>query len=159
VKWRFFANYDPCPLFRVADDPGSTYGIRKAGGGWGEILCFCIGLAGDSEITGFLNYCDLFLGRVPYIAWGRCHEQIHRGHLLKVARLRRGSPRPDSRRDGSDVIGPAGQAIRSEQGASNSACRTKRCNHSCDATALLRDVRSGILSRTNRSTPDRATGR
>ena len=116
-----------------------------------------LGLAGDPEITGFLNYCDLFFGRVPYIPWGRCHEQIHRGHLLKVARLRRGSPRPDSRRDGSDVIGPAGQAIRSEQGASNSACRTKRCNHSCDATALPRNVRSGILSRTNGPPPDRAT--
>ena len=55
-----------------------------------------------------------------------------------------------------DGFGPAGQAIFWERRASNPTYGAGRCRRPCGATALPGDVRSGILSRTNRPTPDRA---
>src|SRR5712671_6907783 len=66
---------------------------------------------------------------------------------------------PDPGRDDLDGIEPAGQAIYCERRTSDPACSTSRCNHRCDATALFGNVCSGILSGTNRPTPDCAARR
>src|SRR5436190_1653843 len=66
---------------------------------------------------------------------------------------------PDPSRDDLDGIEPAGQAIYRERRTSDPACSTSRCNHPCDATALFGNVCSGILSGTNRPTPDCAARR
>ena len=66
--------------------------------------------------------------------------------LLKVDRLRCCPPRPDPSRDGLDGFWPAGQTILCERRASNPRYGARRSRRRpCDATALPRDVRSGVL--------------
>src|SRR5689334_8577263 len=65
----------------------------------------------------------------------------------------------DPGRDDLDGIGPAGQAVDWKRPTSDPARCSSRCHHPCDATALPGNVCPGILSGTNRPTPDCAARR
>ena len=145
----------------------------------GSIL-FVIGLVGlviawvitlDFELTHYLKFQ---WGRIQtmgsgIVRGGGCFSQARSlilclvrpranlRYLLKVDRLRCRPPRPDPSRDGLDGFWPAGQTILCERRASNPGYGARRRRRPCGATALPRDVRSGVLPRTNWPTPGRAT--